>query len=99
MSVSSICVFRLDRFLVRGWLITVRSRGRLGRLPTAWLWLWSLIARMVARLWRERQTRADSHFFLMRGRVRLLALLAVLELGVQVCVDAERLDSLVVLDL
>ena len=34
----------------------------------------------------------------MRGRVGLLALLAVLELCVQVRVDAEGLDSLVVLD-
>ena len=98
MSVTSVCVFCLDRFLVSGWLITVRSGGRLRRLPAAWLRLWSLIARMVARLGGERQTCADSHLLLMRGRVGLLALLAVLELCVQVRVDAEGLDSLVVLD-
>lgn len=65
------------------------------------LLIWLRLGRFVAILhfWWQGQTLTltNPNFFLVSSRWWLLAFLRVLELGVQVCVDAQRLRLLVVL--
>lgn len=75
----------LDRLLI-DWLGTL-GLGSLPCLPTC-LWLGSLVATLARHLRGESETLADAHLLLVRGRGGLLSLLRVLELGVEVGIDA-----------
>ena len=67
---------------------------------TVRLWLGRLIVLRIRYFRRKSQALAYAHLLLVGGRRGVLALLLMLlKLGVQIRVDAQRLDLLIILDL